>query len=126
MEASRSSLNTDKWALIVVWAKGDGGIPTAIDRLVPQVLGSVYAMRDFFKIDPRLITPPKAVDLIGLVSEGLIRDEDQHDLLDGISTFTGTSSRAEIPKTGCWPAVATGSNRACWWSTIWTRDGSAG
>ncbi len=46
-------------------------------------LGSVYAVRDFFRIDPALVSPVEEVDLMSLVSQGLIRDYDLSDLLDG-------------------------------------------
>ena len=46
-------------------------------------LGSVYAVRDFFRIDPSLVSPPEHIDVLKLVSEGLIRHYDLHDLLDG-------------------------------------------
>ena len=46
-------------------------------------LGSVYAVRDFFRIDPQLVTPPGEADFLGLISEGLIQDYDLLNLLDG-------------------------------------------
>ena len=46
-------------------------------------LGSVYAVKDFFKLDPLLVSPPEEADLLELASEGLIRDFDLSDLLDG-------------------------------------------
>ena len=39
-------------------------------------LGSVYAVRDFFQIDPQLVTPLEEVDWQALVEEGLLRDGD--------------------------------------------------
>ncbi len=45
-------------------------------------LGSVYAVKNFFRIDPALIDDPNDADLEGLVSEGLIDPFDLSDLLD--------------------------------------------
>ncbi len=45
-------------------------------------LGSVYAPKDFFEIDPDLISSPDAVDLDHLVDSDLIQDADLDDLLD--------------------------------------------
>ena len=45
-------------------------------------LGSVYAVKDFFRIDPALVSPPEEVDMLGLVSEGFLFDLDLHELLD--------------------------------------------
>ena len=45
-------------------------------------LGSVYAPKDFFEIDPDLVTPPEEADLPALVDAGLITDVDISDLLD--------------------------------------------
>jgi glycosidase len=44
-------------------------------------LGSVYAVKDFFRLDPTLVSPPETVDILKLVSEGLIVDFDLHELL---------------------------------------------
>lgn len=45
-------------------------------------LGSVYAVKDFFKIDPTLVSSLEDVDILNLVSEGLLFDLDLHELLD--------------------------------------------
>jgi hypothetical protein len=39
-------------------------------------LGSVYAVQDFFAVDPALVSPPEEADLPRLVREGLIVDAD--------------------------------------------------
>ncbi len=39
-------------------------------------LGSPYAVADFFKLDPELITPPEAADLGALVGAGLVQTSD--------------------------------------------------
>jgi len=46
-------------------------------------LGSIYAVKDFFSIDPDLITPPEETDIPGLVSLGLITEQDMNQLLTG-------------------------------------------
>lgn len=53
-------------------------------------LGSIYAVRDFFRIDPALATPPRQAGIPGLVSLGLIVDQDLAELLTG-------KQQAEIP-----------------------------
>ena len=44
-------------------------------------LGSVYAVKDFFRVDPGLVSPLETVDFLELVSKGLIRDRDLQDIL---------------------------------------------
>ena len=44
-------------------------------------LGSVYAVADFFQVDPELVTPPEEADLKALVEEGLLQDGDLRDLV---------------------------------------------
>lgn len=46
-------------------------------------LGSIYAVKDFFRIDPALVTPPAETDIPGLVSLGLITGQDLAELLTG-------------------------------------------
>lgn len=43
-------------------------------------LGSVYAVRDFFRLDPDLVTPAADSDLADLVDRGLLTDDDVVDL----------------------------------------------
>ena len=43
-------------------------------------LGSIYAVQDFFQIDPELISPPEKAELSRLVQEGLITDEEVEEL----------------------------------------------
>ena len=45
-------------------------------------LGSVYAVKDFFRLDPELVRPPADVDVLALVSDGLLFDLDLHELLN--------------------------------------------
>jgi len=44
-------------------------------------LGSIYAVKDFFRIDPELCTPPESADFHALISKKLINDYDLIDLL---------------------------------------------
>lgn len=39
-------------------------------------LGSLYAVKDFFQIDPELVTPPEEADLATLVRDGFLVDAD--------------------------------------------------
>ena len=43
-------------------------------------LGSVYAVQDFFQIDPELVSPLAEVDLAALVAQGLVRPGEVEDL----------------------------------------------
>lgn len=58
-------------------------------------LDSVYAVRDFFQIDPELVSPLVNVDLVGLVEQGLVRlgEVDDMEALVGMST-TAAAERA--------------------------------
>ena len=51
-------------------------------------LDSVYAVRDFFQIDPELVSPLVNVDLVGLVEQGLVRlgEVDDMEAFGGMST----------------------------------------
>ncbi len=46
-------------------------------------LGSVYAVKDFFRIDPKIVSNPKNVDIHNLIAKGLITDYDLVDILGG-------------------------------------------
>jgi len=50
-------------------------------------LGSPYAVKDFFQLDPALVTPPEEADLAALVRAGLLIDDDlrlpNHNSLSG-------------------------------------------
>jgi glycosidase len=43
-------------------------------------LGSVYAVQDFFQIDPELVGDPETVDWAALVDQALVQDQDVEDL----------------------------------------------
>ena len=53
-------------------------------------LGSVFAVRDFFQIDPELVSPRADVDLAGLVGEGLVPLGE----VDDMEAFAGMSTAA--------------------------------
>ena len=53
-------------------------------------LGSVYAVRDFFQIDPELVSPLANVDLAGLVEERLVPLGE----VDDMEAFAGMSTAA--------------------------------
>ena len=55
------------------------------DEVRKGSLGSVYAVRDFFQIDPELVSPLANVDLAGLVEEGLVRPGE----VDDMEAFAG-------------------------------------
>ena len=67
--------------LLPFFEPGTGDLGTGRDVRKGE-LGSVYAVRDFFKIDPLLVTPPEEVDLLELVAANLLVDADLVDLLD--------------------------------------------
>lgn len=46
-------------------------------------LGSIYAVKDFFRIDPLLVSNPMEMDIDSLVTLGLITDRDLWELLTG-------------------------------------------
>ena len=43
-------------------------------------LGSVYAVADFFRVDPQLVSPPEEVDLASLVDRELVEERDLDEL----------------------------------------------
>lgn len=82
MAGMLSSMPTDVIYLLPFFEPGFGDLFTGED-VRKGLLGSVYAVRDFFRIDPHLVSPPEEVDILALVGEGLIRDFDLRDLLEG-------------------------------------------
>ena len=69
-------------------------------------LGSVYAVQDFFQVDPELVSPAEEVDWGELVAEGLVRSEGMEDLAElsasqvekalGREAFVQLVGRAEL------------------------------
>jgi glycosidase len=56
-------------------------------------LGSVYAVQDFFQMDPELISPPEEIDLGELVRQGLIREQDLESLtLEELARLSGAEA----------------------------------
>lgn len=53
-------------------------------------LGSIYAVKDFFKIAPEIVTPPEEADVPALAEAGLVTDRDLAEILTG-------RQQAEIP-----------------------------
>lgn len=78
--ARLEEMTTDVVYLLPFFEPGFGDLHTATD-VRKGALGSVYAVRDFFRIDPALVTRPEEVDLLALVAEGLIVDLDLQTLL---------------------------------------------
>ena len=76
------TIPTDVVYLLPFFETGFGDLFTGED-VRKGTLGSVYAVRDFFRIASQLVTPPEEADLLQLVSEGLIQNFDLRDLLDG-------------------------------------------
>lgn len=71
---------TDVIYLLPFFEPGFGDLHTGEDVRKGQ-LGSVYAVKDFFRIDPSLISSPETVDFLQLVSDGLIQDRDLREML---------------------------------------------
>jgi len=72
---------TDVVYLLPFFEPGFGDVHTGEDVRKGE-LGSVYAVKDFFRIDTGLISQPEDVDVLGLVSDGLICDLDLKELLN--------------------------------------------
>ncbi|MSR83503.1 MAG: hypothetical protein EXS58_11380 [Candidatus Latescibacteria bacterium] len=58
------------------------------------ILGSPYAVADFFQLDPDLVTPPEEADLGALVREGLVRESD----LEGWEISPPELERLKLPQ----------------------------
>lgn len=63
-------------------------LPGTADRMTGEdvrkgELGSIYAIRDFYRIDPALCSPVGTVDIREYVSEELVTEYDMDDLLTG-------------------------------------------
>lgn len=73
---------TDVVYLLPFFEPGVGDLHTGEDVRKGE-LGSVYAVKDFFRIDPDLVSGPADVDFVELVAQDLVRDFDLEDLLSG-------------------------------------------
>jgi hypothetical protein len=76
-----ASMNADVVYLLPFFEAGFGDTHTGKD-VRKGTLGSVYAVRDFFRIDPALVDDPARVDIEKLVTESLVDPFDLSDLLD--------------------------------------------
>lgn len=79
--ACLENIVTDVVYLLPFFEPGFGDVHTGEDVRKGE-LGSVYAVKDFFRIDTGLISQPEDVDVLGLVSDGLICDLDLKELLN--------------------------------------------
>lgn len=61
--------------LLPFYRPGFGDLHTGEDVRKGK-LGSLYAVKDFFQIDPEIVTPPEEVDLAALVRDELLLDSD--------------------------------------------------
>lgn len=68
--------------LLPVFLPGTGDILTGEDVRKGE-LGSIYAVRDFYRLDPAICSNPRDVDIKQLVSKNLLTSYDVQDLLDG-------------------------------------------
>ncbi len=89
--------------LLPVFLPGTGDIITGEDVRKGE-LGSIYAVKDFYKLDPAICSDPRDVDIKHLVSKNLLTSYDVQDLLDGeqqsrlgrVSNFLNFDSNDEI------------------------------
>ncbi len=79
--ACLENMVTDVVYLLPFFEPGFKDVHTGADVRKGE-LGSVYAVKDFFRIDPELVSPPANVDMLALVSEGLLFDLDLHELFN--------------------------------------------
>lgn len=80
--ARLSLMQSDVIYLLPFFEPGFGDLHSGKD-VRKGTLGSVYAVRDFFRIDPALVGDPNEADLENFVSGGLIDGFDLSDLLGG-------------------------------------------
>lgn len=66
-------------------------------------LGSVYAVADFYQIDPQLITPPEVVDLAALAAEDLLRQADIADVWSRVASEQGPVDAPAVDAPGADP-----------------------
>ena len=76
------NITTEIIYLLPFFMPGTGDIFTGED-VRKGALGSIYAVKSFFRIDPELVAPPEEADIPGLISLGLIVDQDLAELLTG-------------------------------------------
>lgn len=88
------NIPVDVLYILPFFEPGTGDILTGEDVRKGE-LGSIYAVKDFFRIDPAIVTPPGEADLNELCAKGLITDYDLIDLLDE-RHFTRLSKAGEL------------------------------
>ena len=81
--------------LLPFFRPGCGDVHTGTD-VRKGTLGSVYAVSDFYQVDPDLVTPPEETDLPALVAAGLLTDGDVADVFarvpDAAAEISATST----------------------------------
>jgi len=76
------NIPADVLYLLPIFEPGTKDILTGEDVRKGE-LGSIYAVKDFFRLDPDLATPPEEADPARLVAGGFVAREDLDELLDG-------------------------------------------
>ncbi len=98
-----ANIPVDILYLLPIFEPGTTDILTGADVRKGD-LGSIYASKDFFRIDPAICTPPAEADILSLVEQGLIEQYDLRDLIPGrkaaslsrISEFNRFDSNREV------------------------------
>jgi len=83
--------------LLPFFKSGCGDVHTGED-VRKGTLGSVYAVADFYQVDPDLVTPPDEVDLPALKAAGLLTDKDVADVLARLPAESGRRRQAAGPR----------------------------
>jgi hypothetical protein len=81
LTARLAQLHTDIIYLLPFFRPGLNDLHTGEDVRKGR-LGSVYAVADFYELDPELVTPPEEADLAGLAAAELLREDDVTDVWD--------------------------------------------
>ena len=63
-------------------------------------LGSVYAVADFYQIDPELVTPPEQVDLAAMMESRLLQPRDVADVWARVAEGPAAPTLAELVQAG--------------------------
>ncbi|MFA6449801.1 MAG: alpha-amylase family glycosyl hydrolase [bacterium] len=97
------NIPVDTLYLLPIFEPGVGDIITGKDVRKGE-LGSIYAVKDFFRLDPAICSAPEEVDFKEFLSQGLITDYDLVDILEEkqtaviqhVSDFGHFKTNAEI------------------------------
>ena len=114
LTARLDQLPTDVVYLLPFFLPGFTDLHTGKD-VRKGTLGSVYAVADFYQIDPQLVTPPQQVDLAGLLAAGLLHQEDVTDVWARIERQVSSESGQEAPPTVAELISAGGADAAQRW-----------